>query len=98
MTNPFDLKGKSVLITGASSGMGEEAARALAAAGAELAIVGRNAERLEANRATSEKAGGTVHSIVQDITEEGAPDRIVEQARTEFPRVEAAFEGMTLEL
>ena len=80
MKNPFDLSGKSVLITGASSGMGEEAARALAAAGAELTIVGRNEERLEANRETIEKAGGTAHPVIQDLTDEGGPARIVEQA------------------
>lgn len=80
MTNPFDLTGRRVLITGASSGMGEESARALAAAGAELTIVGRNEERLEANRKAIADGGATVHALVQDITEEGAPARIIEGA------------------
>ena len=80
MKNTFDLTGKSVLITGASSGMGEEAARALAAAGAEVTIVGRNEERLEANRKTIDEAGGTAHAVVQDLTEDGGPARIVDEA------------------
>ncbi|MGI9557034.1 MAG: SDR family NAD(P)-dependent oxidoreductase, partial [Solirubrobacterales bacterium] len=74
------LTGKRVLISGASSGMGEEAARALAAAGAELTIVGRNEERLEANRAQIERDGATVHPIVRDLTDEGAPKEVVEEA------------------
>ena len=78
--SPFDLSTKSALVTGASSGMGEETAKALAAAGARVAIVGRNEERLERVRSEIEAAGGEVTAIVRDVTGDGAPESIVEEA------------------
>ena len=46
MTNTWDIAGKTVVITGASDGIGAVAARKLAAQGAEVAIVGRSADKL----------------------------------------------------
>lgn len=51
-----DLAGKTIVITGASSGLGRAAALALASRGAELAVVGRNPER---TAAVANAAGGT---------------------------------------
>jgi NAD(P)-dependent dehydrogenase (short-subunit alcohol dehydrogenase family) len=47
VTNTWDIAGKTVVITGASDGIGAVAARKLAAQGAEVAIVGRSADKLE---------------------------------------------------
>ena len=47
MPNPFDLTGKTALVTGASRGLGQQFARALAAAGANLAITSRTRASLE---------------------------------------------------
>jgi len=47
MSNPFDLTGKTALITGASRGLGQQFARALATAGADLAITSRTQASLE---------------------------------------------------
>lgn len=44
----FGLRGKRGIVTGASQGIGEAIARAMAAEGMRLAICGRNAERLDA--------------------------------------------------
>lgn len=49
-----DLSGKTVVVTGATTGMGLETARALASAGARTVVVGRGAERLAAARAAVE--------------------------------------------
>ena len=47
MSNLFDLKGKTALVTGASSGLGVQFAKALAKQGADIAISARRVERLE---------------------------------------------------
>ena len=46
MTNPMELTGQTILVTGASSGIGRETARLISQLGARLVLVGRNAERL----------------------------------------------------
>lgn len=61
------LAGKVALVTGASSGIGEATALALATAGAEVAIVARRADRLKALSERIEKAGGKVFAIEADV-------------------------------
>lgn len=58
MTNPFDLSGKVAVVTGANTGIGQGIALALAAAGADIAAVGRSAatETVEKIRALGRKA------------------------------------------
>lgn len=51
-----DLQGKTIIITGSSSGLGREAALALAERGADVAVVGRNPER---TKGVADKVGGT---------------------------------------
>ena len=46
--NPFTLKGKTILVTGASSGIGQATAVECAQMGAEVVITGRDTERLQA--------------------------------------------------
>ncbi len=53
----MDLKGKSVIVTGGSDGIGRHICLKLAAEGCRLAILGRNADRLEAVRAETEALG-----------------------------------------
>ncbi|WP_379070381.1 SDR family NAD(P)-dependent oxidoreductase [Mesorhizobium sp. UC22_110] len=61
------LAGKVALVTGASSGIGEATALALATAGAVVAIVARRADRLKALSERIEKAGGRVFAIEADV-------------------------------
>jgi len=63
-----DLSGKLVLITGASGGLGAEAARAMAARGASLVITGRNLEKTEGVAAgIREATGASVQAAVLEL-------------------------------
>ena len=58
MTNPMDLTGRSILVTGASSGIGRETSILLSRLGARLVLVGRNEQRLSE---TASRLEGTGH-------------------------------------
>ncbi|MFC9249327.1 SDR family oxidoreductase [Streptomyces sp. NPDC057136] len=66
------LQGKVALVTGASSGIGEATARALAAEGAKVAIAARRTDRLEALRTELEAGGATVLVLPLDVADEQA--------------------------
>jgi NAD(P)-dependent dehydrogenase (short-subunit alcohol dehydrogenase family) len=61
LTSPFSLEGKTILVTGASSGIGKETAVTLSAARARLVLSGRNEERLQE---TFSLLSGTGHQIM----------------------------------
>lgn len=73
-TRRFRLDDRVVLVTGASSGLGERFARVAAAAGARVVVAARRAERLDA--LVSELEGGLAVSC--DLSETGAPEALVE--------------------
>ncbi|WP_328910710.1 SDR family NAD(P)-dependent oxidoreductase [Streptomyces sp. NBC_00234] len=66
------LQGKVALVTGASSGIGEATARALAAEGAKVAVAARRTDRLEALRTELEAEGATVLVLPLDVADEQA--------------------------
>ncbi|MCW5694330.1 MAG: glucose 1-dehydrogenase [Pseudolabrys sp.] len=68
----FNLTGEVALVTGASSGLGQQFAKALADNGAAVALVARRAERLEAFRAELEKSGAKAIAIEADVTDRAA--------------------------
>src|SRR5215210_8031162 len=83
------LEGKVALVTGASSGMGEEITKAMAAAGAGVVAVGRNKGRLERVVADAENAGGgAVVAVVRDLTEESAAQAVVDEAIDRLGRLD----------
>ncbi|MHB8323086.1 MAG: SDR family NAD(P)-dependent oxidoreductase [Candidatus Dormibacteria bacterium] len=81
------LSGTVALVTGASSGIGEATALALAAEGAKVAIAARRLDRLEA---LAEKLGGTGEVLVlkTDVTDEAEVDRMVARTVAEFGRLD----------
>jgi NAD(P)-dependent dehydrogenase (short-subunit alcohol dehydrogenase family) len=64
-----DLAGKTAFVTGATSGLGRRFARILAGAGANVAIAGRRADRLQTLKAEIETAGGRCSAVVLDVTD-----------------------------
>ena len=76
----FDFSGKRVLITGGTSGMGEAAALAFAAAGARVVITGRNQQRAGKILKRSQKANGSMAFLAGDIGARKACDLIVTEA------------------
>jgi NAD(P)-dependent dehydrogenase (short-subunit alcohol dehydrogenase family) len=72
------LDGRLAVITGASKGLGKQMAEALADSGAAVALVGRNAERLEGVRAGISVRGGKAYSFVADVSVE---DNVSSMAR-----------------
>lgn len=68
MSNLFDLKGKIAVVTGASSGLGVQFAKALAREGADLAIVARRMDRLETVKKEVEALGVRCFAVKCDVT------------------------------
>lgn len=64
--NPFSLEGKTILVTGASSGIGQQVAIICSKMGANVALIGRNEDRLQETKSQLE---GTKHLVVSyDLT------------------------------
>lgn len=83
----MSFTGKVVVITGASSGIGADAARHLANLGANVVIVGRNAERLNAVVKEINNAGSPEPlAIVADVTKDA--DRVINQTISKFGKLD----------
>ena len=84
-----DLKGKVVLVTGASSGIGAAAARAFGAAGCRVAVhCHTGLERAETVATDVRNAGGDAVVLDGDVTAAGVPRRIVAQTVDAFGRID----------
>src|SRR5690242_928039 len=68
----FSLKGRVALVTGASSGLGQQFARALADNGAAVALIARRTDRLAAFSAELMKSGAKAFAVEADVTDRGA--------------------------
>ncbi len=84
MSELFDLTGRHVLVTGASSGLGRHFAGTLARAGAVLSLAARRAEALAETVARIEAEGGRAHAVVMDVTEAASIARALDAAQARF--------------
>jgi NAD(P)-dependent dehydrogenase (short-subunit alcohol dehydrogenase family) len=87
-TTRIPLRGKRVLITGASSGIGEAGAERFAREGAEVIAVARRADLLEALSERIGKAGGTASPIPCDLSDLDAVDELADTVATRFGGVD----------
>ncbi|HEY1853955.1 MAG TPA: SDR family NAD(P)-dependent oxidoreductase [Solirubrobacterales bacterium] len=82
------LSGTVALVTGASSGIGDAAARSLAAAGADVALVARRSDRIEALAEELRSAGGRALPIEADVSDRGQAEAAVARAAEELGRLD----------
>lgn len=82
------LEGKVALVTGASSGIGEATALALAEEGASVAIAARRLDRLEDLARRIQDNGGKVLAIALDVAEEEQVKKAIETIQSELGRID----------
>ena len=88
MSYQIDLSGRVALVTGASSGLGTQFAKTLAAAGAAVVLAGRNMERLKTLRAEIEGDDGDAHVVMLDVTDIDSIKAAVAHAETEMGTID----------
>ncbi len=84
----MNWKGKTVFLTGASSGIGEALAVALAGKGSVLGLVARRVELLEAIKVKCEEVGGTARVFAVDVTDADALAEAARAFRAEFSHID----------
>lgn len=92
--NPFSLEGKTILVTGASSGIGRATAIECSRLGAKVVVTGRNAERLQE---TMKQLEGEGHNqILAELVDQTATEKLVADCPVLDGVVLCAGKGMTL--
>ncbi|HEY0915845.1 MAG TPA: SDR family oxidoreductase [Solimonas sp.] len=87
-TNPSNIAGKVVVITGASSGLGEATARHLAGLGARVVLGARRAGHLERLVAEIRAAGGEAIATTTDVTDRDQVETLVARAVDQYGRID----------
>jgi NAD(P)-dependent dehydrogenase (short-subunit alcohol dehydrogenase family) len=85
----FEISGRHILVTGASSGLGRHFARFLANNGAHITLAARRAEALTANVAEINGSGGRAQSVVLDVTIVDKVDSALKEAEAKFGPIHA---------
>ncbi|OUL33428.1 oxidoreductase [Nostoc sp. T09] len=86
MTDKLD--GKVAIITGASAGIGEATALALAAEGAKVVLAARRGDRLNALAQRIKNGGGQALPIITDVTDETQVQNLVQKTKAEFGQID----------
>lgn len=84
-----NLKDKAILITGASRGIGKALALALAARGARLALVARNASELELVQQEAKALGASCISIAGSVADEAVAEQAVQEMLAAYGKIDA---------
>ena len=97
MANPYDLSGKVIAITGASSGFGHHFAGVLAAAGATVLLGARREEKLAERVADIEAAGGTAVACRLDVLDKSSVESFIDTAFDKFGRLDVLINNAGVE-
>jgi len=84
----FNLDGRVVIVTGASSGLGVSFAQGFAEAGADLVLGARRVDRMATTATLVEQAGGRVRTCQTDVVDPDQCQQLVDFAMAEFGRVD----------
>jgi gluconate 5-dehydrogenase len=84
----FDLKGKVAMVTGASSGLGVQFAKALAGQGADIAVIARRQEKLEEVRKTIESMGVRCLALKCDVLKNEEITATVAKIKEHYGRID----------
>src|SRR5437868_4212997 len=87
----FDLSGRCAVITGGNGGIGLGIAQALAAAGCNVSIWGRNAEKNASAASSMASLPGEVHTGLCDVSEAGSVKSAMAATLERFGRVDGCF-------
>jgi NADP-dependent 3-hydroxy acid dehydrogenase YdfG len=90
------IAGKVVVITGASSGLGEATARLLAAQGATVVLGARRADRIRALADELTRAGGRALAVATDVTDAGQVKRLADAAVEAYGRLDVMLNNAGL--
>ena len=96
MNNPFSLKNKNILITGASSGIGRQCAITFSQLGANVILIARNKERLKDTFNKLEKGNHLI--ISQDITEYDKLEQIIKYSVEKVGRISGFVHSAGIEM
>jgi NADP-dependent 3-hydroxy acid dehydrogenase YdfG len=91
-----NIEGKVVVITGASSGLGEATARHLSAQGATVVLGARRADRIESLAATLSASGGKALAIATDVTRHDEVKRLVDAGAQTYGRIDVMINNAGL--
>ncbi|WP_029000987.1 SDR family oxidoreductase [Azohydromonas australica] len=91
-----NILGKVVVITGASSGLGEATARHLSAQGAVVAMGARRSDRIESPTREIIESSGKAIAVPTDVTERGQVQHLVEAAVQAFGRIDVMIDNAGL--
>ncbi len=88
MSGPFDLSGRAALVTGGNGGIGLGIAKGLAAAGAKVAIAGRDTAKNAEAIAELQAMGADCVTLEVDVADEASVMRMAEEAAAAFGRLD----------
>ena len=86
--NPFNLDGRNAVITGGAGNIGGAIARRLVAQGASVALVDINSDRLASTAAGVQAGGGTVHTVVGDVSTPDGVRAVMDGVLDKVPKID----------